>query len=197
MKNMRSLILLSVLVFSTWTGPANATILEYDMFWQGDAGYTVVGMFSFDDAVVGSEADETELLSFMATAFESDGDPLKTYDLTNQDELFNFHFDLASQSILQSGFTTSSTGFLIGKGMMPVAPDDWFFGGGTTGCAPENPGIVLSEQGGCESQVLDGLGTDLTASLRAPIPEPEIYAMLGIGLGLMGWVGRRKKLQAA
>jgi hypothetical protein len=31
----------------------------------------------------------------------------------------------------------------------------------------------------------------------APIPEPEIYAMLGVGLGLLGWVGRRKKLQAA
>jgi hypothetical protein len=30
-----------------------------------------------------------------------------------------------------------------------------------------------------------------------PIPEPEIYAMMGFGLGLLGWVGRRKKLQAA
>ena len=30
-----------------------------------------------------------------------------------------------------------------------------------------------------------------------PIPEPEIYAMMGIGLGLLGWVGRRRKLQAA
>jgi len=29
-----------------------------------------------------------------------------------------------------------------------------------------------------------------------PVPEPEIYAMLGVGLGFMGWVGRRKKLQA-
>lgn len=29
------------------------------------------------------------------------------------------------------------------------------------------------------------------------IPEPEIYAMLGIGLGLLGWVGKRKTLQAA
>jgi len=28
-----------------------------------------------------------------------------------------------------------------------------------------------------------------------PIPEPEIYAMLGVGLGLLGWVGRRKKLK--
>jgi hypothetical protein len=31
----------------------------------------------------------------------------------------------------------------------------------------------------------------------APIPEPEIYAMLGLGLGLLGWVGRRKKLKEA
>jgi hypothetical protein len=28
----------------------------------------------------------------------------------------------------------------------------------------------------------------------APVPEPEIYAMMGIGLGLLGWVGRRKKV---
>lgn len=30
-----------------------------------------------------------------------------------------------------------------------------------------------------------------------PVPEPEIYAMMGLGLGLMGWVGRRKRAQAA
>ena len=35
---------------------------------------------------------------------------------------------------------------------------------------------------------------DLT--LTAAIPEPEIYAMMGIGLGLMGWVGRRRKQMA-
>jgi len=29
------------------------------------------------------------------------------------------------------------------------------------------------------------------------IPEPEIYAMMGVGLGLMGWVARRRKQQAA
>lgn len=30
----------------------------------------------------------------------------------------------------------------------------------------------------------------------APIPEPEIYAMLGMGLGLLSWIGRRRKLLA-
>jgi hypothetical protein len=29
------------------------------------------------------------------------------------------------------------------------------------------------------------------------IPEPEIYAMMAVGLGLLGWVGRRKKLKEA
>lgn len=29
-----------------------------------------------------------------------------------------------------------------------------------------------------------------------PVPEPEIYAMMAVGLGLMGWVGRRRKQTA-
>lgn len=29
------------------------------------------------------------------------------------------------------------------------------------------------------------------------VPEPETYALLGLGLGLLGWVGRRRKSQAA
>lgn len=35
------------------------------------------------------------------------------------------------------------------------------------------------------------------ALVTTPIPEPEIYAMMSIGLGLLGWVGRRRKQQAA
>ena len=33
--------------------------------------------------------------------------------------------------------------------------------------------------------------------LATPVPEPEIYAMLGVGLGFMGWMGRRKRLRTA
>lgn len=33
------------------------------------------------------------------------------------------------------------------------------------------------------------------AVFAAPIPEPEIYAMLGVGLGVMGFVARRRKQQ--
>jgi hypothetical protein len=33
--------------------------------------------------------------------------------------------------------------------------------------------------------------------ISSPVPEPEIYAMLAAGLGLMGWTARRRKQQAA
>lgn len=36
---------------------------------------------------------------------------------------------------------------------------------------------------------------DLLSQTIPPIPEPEIYAMMGVGLGLLGWIGRRKKLK--
>ena len=36
-----------------------------------------------------------------------------------------------------------------------------------------------------------------TYTPATPIPEPEIYAMMGLGLGLMGWVGRRRRQQGA
>jgi hypothetical protein len=39
-------------------------------------------------------------------------------------------------------------------------------------------------------------GSLLSQTIPA-IPEPEIYAMMAVGLGLMGWVVRRKKLKEA
>jgi len=41
------------------------------------------------------------------------------------------------------------------------------------------------------------LAWSVSAAQVAPIPEPEIYAMMGVGLGLMGWVSRRRKQHAA
>lgn len=37
----------------------------------------------------------------------------------------------------------------------------------------------------------------VTVDVAAPVPEPEVYAMLSAGLGLMGWVARRRKQRAA
>ena len=42
------------------------------------------------------------------------------------------------------------------------------------------------------SNGFDTTGLNVTITTAA-VPEPEIYAMMAVGLGLMGWVGRRKK----
>jgi len=60
-----------------------------------------------------------------------------------------------------------------------------------TGCSG-----ILADSGG-----LSGGGVIVTGPgggpVVTPIPEPEIYAMMAAGLGVLGWVGRRKKLKEA
>ena len=40
-------------------------------------------------------------------------------------------------------------------------------------------------------------GSLLSQIITPPIPEPETYAMMVVGLGVIGWVGRRRKLRKA
>ena len=42
-----------------------------------------------------------------------------------------------------------------------------------------------------------GLDQGNPGGIPSAIPEPEIYAMMAVGLGLLGWVGRRKQLKEA
>ena len=55
-------------------------------------------------------------------------------------------------------------------------------------------GIVTNPDGEVPG---DSYTMTFTATPTAAIPEPEVYAMLSVGLGLMSWVGRRRKLKAA
>jgi hypothetical protein len=46
-------------------------------------------------------------------------------------------------------------------------------------------------------QFVSGAQIPTFSPFTVPIPEPETYAMLLAGLGLLGWVGRRRKQKAA
>jgi hypothetical protein len=52
-------------------------------------------------------------------------------------------------------------------------------------------GTGIGERGGIYT------GSINLAPAVAPVPEPEIYAMMAVGLGVMGWVARRKQRKLA
>jgi len=56
-------------------------------------------------------------------------------------------------------------------------------------------GIQIFALGTAGNVFFDKVGLDATTV--SAVPEPEIYAMMGIGLGFLGWIGRRKKLKTA
>jgi len=60
-------------------------------------------------------------------------------------------------------------------------------------------GVASTISAGCLGTGTPGSGSGGfdQGNPMAPIPEPEIYAMMAVGLGLLGWVGRRKKLKEA
>jgi hypothetical protein len=58
-------------------------------------------------------------------------------------------------------------------------------------------GVGSTISAGCFGTTGSGSGGFDQGNPAAPIPEPEIYAMMAVGLGLLGWVGRRKKLKEA
>lgn len=64
-------------------------------------------------------------------------------------------------------------------------------GGGTTGFYYFDAGPV-----GIDSFTLNRRSSSGVALFTTTIPEPEIYAMLALGLGVIGWAARRKNMNA-
>lgn len=105
--------------------------------------------------------------------------------------------DLDSAALLFRLFVTDFN-LADGPGIFPDAtagldltqPVNWLANGASV------TGIVgLGTDLGFGTTSLGGPYADFTLTSITPVPEPEIYAMLAAGLGLMGWVGRRKKLK--
>jgi hypothetical protein len=95
-----------------------------------------------------------------------------------------------------AGCTTGGTPGACFFAGTPVALSDWmsfkidFVGTNLNFDSPELKVQFLTNVG-------DTRATGSLLSQTIPIPEPEIYAMMAVGLGLMGWVARRKKFKEA
>jgi hypothetical protein len=124
-------------------------------------------------------------------------DPLAGYTIT-QSSTLNYSgtgwggWSAPSGDVVSGGgFAFSNTGASAGSSQFADGGSSWphyTFGANEQGWVVQNGGTASS----ANVYVIS-----FDAPTVTPIPEPEIYAMMGLGLGLLGWVGRRRKQQAA
>lgn len=177
-----------------------AEAASYKLFWEGEQGYTATGAFSFSNDLLGGLVTKDELSDFMISFFNPAGTLLESFgfDSVNKGE-FNFNFDSATETILQTGGFEEDTGFDFGID----------YGAGETGLdfytAQEGRedfpvGTIIlddnfvpnSQVEGSEYVTLDSGGT-LSAE---KVPEPA--SVLGLlAFGAVGASLTRKKKQAS
>lgn len=95
-------------------------------------------------------------------------------------------FQLAVWEIVNEG---GSSGLNVSNG-------DFYVTGATTTVANLANGWLTNSAGWASTQVLSvwsGPNSTQDLAVFAPIPEPETYAMLLAGLGLMGFIARRRR----
>lgn len=93
-----------------------------------------------------------------------------------------------------ASFTAGMFAFSFLDGFLPTTSSQWTFltaSNGITGW--ENLGLSVAGLNGDYTYFISADGNNLNFNVTVtPVPEPEIYAMMAIGLGLLGFVRRRK-----
>jgi hypothetical protein len=97
-----------------------------------------------------------------------------------------------------ASFLGGTFGFSFVDGYVPHAGDHWLFLTATGGISGWDNLLATAFYGLPGSFSFSMAGTDQGLMLTvAAVPEPEVYAMLGVGLAMTGFVARRRKQQAA
>ena len=96
---------------------------------------------------------------------------------------------------------TSNTSLSYSAVTMTYTPGDGKGGSlksivGTFSLNPKGA-VTFSGDAGVMAGLFQAGGSVELSAIPPAVPEPEIYAMLLAGLGLIGWVGRRRKQDAA
>jgi hypothetical protein len=120
-------------------------------------------------------------------------------DLINTGANAGVFWDVGSSATI--GSTTSFEGNILASASITLGSGATMGCGGafaSTGAVTMNNNAVSTGcEGGLTVAALGDVATALPFASLTPVPEPETYAMMLSGLGLLGFVGRRKKQKAA
>jgi len=169
--------LVMCLIFAGLTNAMAAT----NRFTATSAAYGVLGYMDFDSSVF----DSTNSFQFIANSSMLS---------------LNFSNPLNGFSLTTIGPPTDGTNFDSTE-TLPIVVGGLGAQGGTT--TSDLVSIISAGFRQPDYLILgNGVGNDVfvdvswSTSVLSPVgavPEPEIYAMMGIGLGVLGWMARRKK----
>lgn len=194
--NQTIAVIVTLVGLSAVSSSASAALISYNLNWTGDAGYSMRGMFGFDDeSVSGSEIVTRDELEFMMLSFfEPDGNLLQTFNYTFPiSGEFNFNFDQVTETVLQTGESDSPNGFDLGidfaSGQMGIG---FFSGEPDIGIPPGQITLSLDNTQGLGSSItLDQNGT-VVATRKTP-ESTSILGFLIIGAFGLGSTYLSKK----
>ncbi len=210
LKTVFAVLIIGLSVVS-WGPKAEAKLLTYDMSWSGVQGFSITGVFSFDDSSLAASplVGFMDLLFFEATAFKADGTALDTYTFSQTDySIFNgrfainFNFDSDTGTLLQAGTPApfSPEGLFIGEIVSDsLNPNGWAIYGGSS-CGAGAGFIMILDQPSLQCITFKDYSREnyIEVSLRGQtqaevqIPEPGTLAIFGLGLAGLGFAARRK-----
>src|SRR3989304_3847731 len=105
-------------------------------------------------------------------------------------------FTLTTNSLFQSGLTVTGGQLWNARGTTQCFPTGSPYFSGSPILSPGAYDLRISGTLTATSG-LHGVAINFNPTTTAPIPEPETYAMMLAGLGLMGFVARRRKQKEA
>ena len=193
-------------IFLASGASAQAAEVSYNLFWTGDRGYRLTGMFGFDEDSIPVEGIiRPDALEFMTLSFFAPNDVLLQefdYDFPEPDLSgeFSFNFNPVTGEIIQSGFPIGSEGLDLGidNSSLTETGLDFYSCRGAAVDQGEclfsalGEGIILQQnnvEGACFSFPnpdcvdLDGGGV-VRAELKI-VPEPNSL----VGLVVLGFLG--------
>ena len=154
------------------------TDIIYDLSWEGENGYTMKGLFSFNSELEGSLINADDLTDMQLAFFEPDGTLLQVfdYDFPNPDTSgeFNFNFDSAIDQVLRFGESDTPTGFDLGIDFQGGESGIGFFTGDDDQPAFPAGIITLGDADPPNPTELLDQGGEVVAFLAEPFEVSEI-----------------------
>jgi hypothetical protein len=190
--NLKAVLATAAAVVLGVTGASAAT---YNISWTGSGGYSMAGVFAFDDALLGGIIDETQIdelaievflngVSKGSRSLSADGFGGATFEAA-----FNLNFDSAVGQFNVGGGLTSSDGqvwFAVDNNCDTV--------GFSSGSSTQS---VCVEGARVAASALSTSLSTLTATPVAIIPLPAALPLFLAGLAGLGFVGWRTNRRAA